>query len=335
MLKQYVEPYETISIIGISKNAGKTTVLNKIIEEYKGKAIGITSIGLDGEKTDNITNKPKPRIKVYPKMLVATASECLNEATCNYVVHEKTNVRTQLGNIMIVEVITPGLMLVAGPSTNHEMVEVTHRLRRYNIKKVFIDGALFRKSIASFRVADACILATGASFDDDMNKVVLETKKTVDQLNLEVVVPMHKIKIIKYHKHMTITVQGRIRVIKNENLLGNEECIEEYLNPKVRVLYINGALTNKLVNHIVNKWNVIEDLTVVVNDPSHILLNKASIHRLEMMKVKIKVLNKTNLLFVTYNPVSPNGTVFDNEEFGRELSQTIEMPIFNVVNNME
>lgn len=335
MLKQYVEAHETISIIGISKNAGKTTVLNKLIEEYKGKAIGITSIGLDGEKTDNITNKPKPRINVYPKMLVATASDCLNESTSNYVVHEKTNVRTQLGNIMIVEVITPGVMLVAGPSTNHEMVEVTNRLRRYNIKKVFIDGALFRKSIASFRVADACILATGSSFDDDMEKVVMETKKTVDQFKLEEVLPLHKIKIIKYHKHMTITVQGRIRVIKTENLLGNEDCIEEYLNPKVRVLYINGALTNKLVNHIVNKWNVIEELTIVVNDPSHILLNKSSIKRLDMMKVKIKVLNKTSLLFVTYNPVSPNGTVFNNEDFKEELKRNIELPIFNVVSDVE
>lgn len=335
MLKQFVEPFNVVSIIGISKNAGKTTVLNKLIEEYKGKAIGITSIGLDGEKTDNITNKPKPRIMVYQKMIVATASECLHETTCNYVVHEITKVRTQLGNIMIIEVITPGLILVAGPSTNHEMIQVTNRLKRYNIKKVFIDGALFRKSIASFRVADACILSTGASFDDDLEKVVIETKKTVDQLQMEDADANHKIKIIKYHKHMSISVQGRIKVIKEESLVGKEELIEPLINNKTRALFINGALTNKIVNSIVNKWDELEDFAVIVNDPSHVLLNKASLKRLELMKVKIKVLNKTKLLFVSYNPFSPNGTIFNDAEFKQELTKNIDVPVINVLRNVE
>lgn len=335
MLKQYVEPHNIVSIIGISKNAGKTTVLNKLIDEYQGIAIGITSIGLDGEKTDNITNKPKPRIKVYPKMLIATASDCLQEATCNYVVHEKTNVRTQLGNIMIVEAITPGLILVAGPSSNHEMREVTNRMRRYNIKKVFIDGALFRKSIASFRVADACILSTGASFDDEMTKVISETKKTVDQLQMEDADNNHKIKIIKYHRHMSISVQGRIKVIKEDSLLGKEELIEPLLNIKTRALFINGALTNKIVNSIVNKWNELKDFCIIVNDPSYVLLNKSSMKRLDLMKVKVKVLNKTKLLAVAYNPFSPSGTVFNDNEFKEELVKVIDVPIVNVLHNVE
>ena len=47
--------------------------------------------------------------------------------------------------------------------------------------------------------------------------------------------------------------------------------------------------------------------------------------------VKLMVLNKLNLLFLTYNPVSPNGTVFNNEEFKTLLESNIDLDIFNVL----
>lgn len=42
--------YKTISIVGMAKNAGKTTALNYLIEEAidEGVVLGITSTGRDG-----------------------------------------------------------------------------------------------------------------------------------------------------------------------------------------------------------------------------------------------------------------------------------------------
>ena len=56
-LSQLIAPYSSVSIIGMCKNAGKTTVLNRIIREVNGngQTIALTSIGRDGENKDLVT----------------------------------------------------------------------------------------------------------------------------------------------------------------------------------------------------------------------------------------------------------------------------------------
>ena len=56
--------YKTLSIVGMAKNAGKTTALNYLIEEADDEMIrlGITSTGRDGETSDLVTGTEKPRV---------------------------------------------------------------------------------------------------------------------------------------------------------------------------------------------------------------------------------------------------------------------------------
>ena len=73
-----LKDYKRLSIIGMEKNVGKTTVLNKLIEDIGlQKTIGLTSIGRDGEDTDVVTNTHKPRIYVNQGTIIATARDCL------------------------------------------------------------------------------------------------------------------------------------------------------------------------------------------------------------------------------------------------------------------
>ena len=52
-----LKDYKRVSIIGMEKNVGKTTVLNQLIEDIgMKKIVGLTSIGRDGEDTDVVTN---------------------------------------------------------------------------------------------------------------------------------------------------------------------------------------------------------------------------------------------------------------------------------------
>ena len=53
-LLDLMRQYYSVSIIGMCKNAGKTTVLNRIITEMaeEGICFAITSIGRDGEGSD-------------------------------------------------------------------------------------------------------------------------------------------------------------------------------------------------------------------------------------------------------------------------------------------
>lgn len=232
---------------------------------------------------------------------------------------------------MIVEAVTEGLALVAGPSTNKEMIRVVNKLKKYACKKIFIDGALFRKSIASFRVAEACILATGASFNDDMERVIGCTKNMVDQLSLEHIDHKEEMNIIKFDKHLYIDDHGHVHYMKEKNLLGKEELLLEHIHEHIRTIYINGALTDKMIDMFIEKRNEISHMNLVVNDATHILASHDHVAKLKKTNVELKVLNKLNLLFLTCNPVSPNGTVFDKKEFKKRLIDAVHLPVINVL----
>ena len=75
MLYELIKPYSSIATIGMCKNAGKTTVLNSLIEECfaHGETPALTSIGRDGERSDVVTSTKKPEIFVYDGTIIATA----------------------------------------------------------------------------------------------------------------------------------------------------------------------------------------------------------------------------------------------------------------------
>ncbi len=327
--------HNTISIIGTAKNAGKTTVLNKIIEEYKNIEIAITSIGLDGEKLDNITFHEKPRIKVYPKAIIATAYDCLKQCELEYVIHEKTNMRTPLGVIVIIEAITEGLVLVAGPSTNNQMKQITKILKRYNPKKILIDGALFRKSIANVEVADAVIIATGASYSEDINEVVFGTKMIVDQFNLKETNDKVKRCVKSYENNVVISSDFKEIVEIEDSIIHNVNKLDHYLNENTKYFYISGAINNEIMKYLISNRKKLKNLEVIVKDASHIIVKPAFINKLEKTTIKIRVLNQIEILLLTCNPYSPFGYTFDNNEFKALLSAKIDIDIVNVLTDLE
>ena len=68
----------TLSIVGMCKNAGKTTVLNWLLSHAApGRVLGLTSIGRDGESVDVVTGTDKPGIFVPEGTLIATAKDML------------------------------------------------------------------------------------------------------------------------------------------------------------------------------------------------------------------------------------------------------------------
>ena len=76
-LAELVENSSCMAIAGIEKNAGKTTVLNYLLQNSRKKVEAITSIGYDGEEIDQVTATDKPRIYVSRGTLVATARDLI------------------------------------------------------------------------------------------------------------------------------------------------------------------------------------------------------------------------------------------------------------------
>ena len=168
LLRELSTKYKTLSIVGMSKNAGKTTALNYLIEEAmdEGIKLGVTSTGRDGETQDLVTGTEKPRVYLDEGSLVAVPSFLYEMSDAGLEVIKRTDYSTAIGTLLICRVREAGYVQVAGPVINAEQKMLCEDMLREGCDLVLIDGAIDRKTIASPDTSDAIILATGASAKD-------------------------------------------------------------------------------------------------------------------------------------------------------------------------
>ena len=170
--------YKTLSIVGMAKNAGKTTALCHLIAElYETDAapLAITSIGRDGESTDLVTGTEKPPIYMFEGMLAATAKELLPLSDVSREILMTTGLHTSLGEVVIFRARSDGFVQLAGPGIVEHLERLKEMFRSLRAGRVLVDGALSRRSPAAAARGGALVLSTGASLDRDMENVVAET----------------------------------------------------------------------------------------------------------------------------------------------------------------
>jgi len=177
LLADLKRKYKTLSVVGMAKNAGKTTTLNYLIEEAdaEGFAIGVTSTGRDGESRDLVTGTDKPRVYLYPDTLVSVPTGLFQSADAGLEILRMTKYHTSLGPVMICRVVDSGYVQVAGPVLTSDHKLLCDELTRLGAEMILIDGAVDRRSIAAPETSDAIILATGAVLSRNIQKVAEET----------------------------------------------------------------------------------------------------------------------------------------------------------------
>ena len=106
----------TLAVMGMSKNTGKTVALNRLLAcaAAEDVAVGLTSIGRDGEALDQVFSIPKPPVVVWPGALVATARDTLQRARARGKMIDGSGIDSPMGEIVFVKVLDAGDMEVAG-----------------------------------------------------------------------------------------------------------------------------------------------------------------------------------------------------------------------------
>ncbi|MDD4781548.1 MAG: hypothetical protein PHT02_13235 [Tissierellia bacterium] len=316
--------YRTVSIVGLAKNAGKTVVLNYLIEKsiIHNMTIGITSIGRDGEKIDVVTNTEKPSIFVTKGMYVATGKNAMMVSDIFLEIIESTGITTPMGEVIISKVMRDGYIQLAGPVSASHIKYVTERLSFYGAEVVFVDGAIDRRAASSPAITDACIIATGAVLSRDMKKVISMTAYAVECFKLEEVSNNIKQIILKNNETSVIQNFEEAIIINEEINLVNGKKISEKINENTTHVFIKGAITSKLFKDICeNKF--IKNIIIVIEDGTKIFIDLETWNDLKNKKLTIKVLNKIDVIAVTLNPVSPEGYYFNSEEFKNKISHYI------------
>ena len=300
-LLQELNSVKTLSIVGMCKNAGKTTVLNRLLSQIGcERVLGLTSIGRDGESTDVVTGTEKPGIYVPEDTLIATAKDMLSLCDITKEILDATGIPTPLGEVVILRARSAGWVQLAGPSIVSQLKTVADRFFALGAEQTIIDGALGRKSLGARSVADGIILCTGASYDRRMEKVVEDTAAFCRILNL------------KKAKTLPEPFDGSLQ----DAFSAQHEAL------------IAGALTEQTVLPLL-KSGVLRDGRLVVRDPSKVLLGAETLRRLSMRNVVLETEDAARTLCVAVNPVSAYGWRFDERAFSEAMAAAVDVPVIN------
>ncbi|MFA6647184.1 MAG: hypothetical protein WCS32_00970 [Candidatus Izemoplasmatales bacterium] len=200
-------------------------------------ALGISSIGLDGEELDQVNFMEKPEIFVRKGDYVASAEDTLINFTCRYEIVKETDIYTSIGKIVIVKIKENGKALVAGPARVNDMLMVVSILNEFlDVGKILIDGAFSRQVFS--KVTQATVLVIGANYDRNIDNVVDNAKSLYNKFNLPIITNFpfsfsEKIQLLTNSNNLKLldysSIIGKVEDFFNEDLEKLNESIKAYL----------------------------------------------------------------------------------------------------------
>lgn len=334
-LLELIQPYRSVSIIGMCKNAGKTTALNHIIRHYTGhgQTLALTSIGRDGESKDLVTGTKKPGIYVPEGTLIATASDLiLRHCDISREILDTTGISTPMGDVVIFRARSDGAVQLAGPSMTAQLARLRQDFFRLGADMVLIDGALSRKTLCSRSVTEATILCTGASYHKNLNTVVEDTAYQCRLLTLpEIQNPQLRRFLEQLDDFRGVALLGANAPYLLPAGLSLEDALRHPNAQAVTTVFFGGALSDFSMKPLLMSAARLQDLDFVVRDSSKLLLSRETFEKMQRRGIHLRVLDSVNLTAVTVNPFSAYGSHFAKEELLERMAARIDLPVINVM----
>lgn len=297
-LYNLLRPYNIVSLAGLSKNAGKTTVLRALLEarrnDREAGAAALAAIGVTATK---------PHVYVQAGTLVVTVTGCLGDCDFTKQILHTTGMRTPLGQVVVTKALSDGHAALAGPVTNSQLAELTEYLIGNGAKQVIIDGAGERKTFASFSDG-AVVLCAGAAYDRDMYTVAAETGFLCGLFGTAQASPQIM---------GLFTETGASGAFTPIKLQGRDYFM------------CYGVLTGSMLEEMA-------DCSIVVQDCGKIFAGRREVERFfrnggELLTVKASI-----LAAVVINPAAGNYN-FAPDAFKAAVRAAVSAPVFNVLEN--
>ncbi|MCX7780643.1 MAG: hypothetical protein N2491_06985 [Negativicutes bacterium] len=340
----------SLGLAGTAKNTGKTTTTAAIVGELRLRGIPfyLTSIGYDGENLDNITGLPKPKLRVEPGDMIATAEKCILTSTAALKRVLSTDIATPLGKVSVVRVERPGLIETAGPNKSSEVKRLRNLLREFGPGIAIFDGALNR--IAPMSETDGIVLATGAAKTPDIPRLSWETRLISHITNLPVVPAAE---ILRNKGFSTVALiapdmstcaawpRSSLLTETDVDLIFSREIMEN------SYLYIPGIISEQAVNALLTHLQCYNKrLFLAFADPTKLLVSgnarifEALSLALAEAGVFVGVLHSVPMLAVTVNPFyseyryetqTYRPAFVDAVRLQLAVQRQVNVPVYNIV----
>lgn len=239
---------KVVGFIGLCKNVGKTTFLNKYIKE-KEKYL-ITSIGWDGEAIDHIFGIKKPSILVKVSSFVCTYSNL--KPTESEKISELPIENQFLGKLEIYRMKEKDVVQVAGPSSITQLKTFLKFAENLEISEIIIDGAADRRITLS--VSNEIFYICGPTYSQNEQKLIRTIIGIIEMFNISTVEPNQKFIEIKSINKININTLDENQKYVIEDF--SKIVIDYELIPKVLKKYkIFVKKKPEKLNIVINSFN--------------------------------------------------------------------------------
>jgi hypothetical protein len=302
-LAELLRPHATVTVVGLAKNAGKTTVVNHLLERMEGR-VGLASLGLDGEARDQLTGLAKPRIAPPAGALVLTTTHLRGQTP----LLRELPFRTAAGGVVIVAASGGEPVVVSGPTRLDELDVALAALRAAGAERLLLEGALGRLGTAAPGRADAVVLAAGASLAEGSDGLALRLRVTVDALDLP--------------------VSDEPSGVTLSHGAGFETEVASEIDEGA-VAELPGALTDPLLEALIREHR---RATLIVADGTRVLAAAQTVARARRAGVEVAVRRPLRIAALTACPFHPDAPRSPEEAFRAVVGASAgRWPVYDVV----
>ena len=329
-----IEQFNSVSIVGMAKNTGKTTCLNYVISrlQEEGRNIALTSIGVDGEERDVLYDTPKPRIVLHEGMIFITSEKDFEQREFPAELLSVSERSTPLGCLITARAKGSGKVVLSGPSDSAWLQEMIAAMRNYEVALTLVDGALSRMSLASPAVTDAMILCTGAACAAQLPELIRRTKFRCSLIDLpQVSASLHDLLFPLDSGVWLLTEKSETikKIAGTVFTLGDD--LEQALSDNLTV-YAAGAVTDRFLKSLCVRTH--SKIKLVVRDFSKLFVSTLTYDRFIRRGGSIEVLQKAKLLAVCTNPVSPEGMRLNPILLKEQMQEALQLPVYDIMQIM-
>lgn len=333
-LDHLAKRHQRISIVGMEKNAGKTTVLNYLIEEAMDEdiSLGVTSTGRDGETMDLVTGTEKPKVYLYAGTIVSVPVQLYDLADAGLEILRMTRYSTALGQLLLCRVAESGYVQIAGPVNTKDHKAMCNEMKELGAGLILIDGAIDRRSIAAPGTSDAIILATGAVISRSLKRVIEETLHVVHLYQLPRLPdgPVRdRIEEGAAEEKILLMKGQRIVALDLQTGLAAGKFLDEAIDESTEAIFLPGALTPSVVGDI--HPAKFKQVKFILKDPTRIFIGATPWQQLRKRGFSVEVLENIEIAALAVNPFSPAGYSFDHKELLTAMRDAAgDIPVFDV-----
>lgn len=331
-LIEQILQHKSVSFVGMEKNTGKTECLNYVLRKLfqTDKKIAVTSIGIDGESVDQVTETHKPEIELAKGTIFITSEKHYNEKRPTSNILNISHQASSLGRLVTAETLQRGKAIISGPSTTGTLKKLLTEMEKYQVDITLVDGALSRKSFGAPTVTESLILSTGAALSPHLPELIRKTQFTTKLIHLENYLDKNNNQIEDVDSGLwTQSTDGEWHNLEIPSTLLLDKYKDKLFNFG-HTFYIGGIVTNKILDFLRIQPHIASTV-VIVKDFTKIFADADSVNAFLKKGGKLYVLYAAKLLAVCVNPTSPSGYTINSTVLRDKLSEALQLPVYDVM----